>query len=127
MTPEEMVAFYNGYPWKKDAMAILIRKTGMSEDAVKSILLANGVSKLNMPRNSKPRLTPEQKKQHRNARMRAKRAAQREAKNAAAQKEQEARKRAEEAEKAVNERVFRFIFGGILPGVEPLLKEDGNG
>lgn len=54
MTIAEMVDFYNGYKFKKDAIAII------------------------------------------------------------------ARKRDEEAEKAVNDRVFRFIFGGILPGVEPL-------
>ena len=107
MTIAEMVDFYNGYNFKKDAIAILARQTGMDQDGVKKALKIGGVSWRSLPRDRAR--TPDS--------TRAKMS------DAAKKRWARARKPAEpeHVEPTEEDReAFRFIFGGILPDVEPL-------
>ena len=107
MTIAEMVDFYNGYKFKKDALAILARKTGMDQDGVRKALKIGGVSWRSMPRERAR--TPDS--------TRAKMSAS--AKNRWARNRKPAETEHVEPTEADRE-AFRFVFGGILPGVEPL-------
>lgn len=104
MTIAEMVDFYNGYKFKKDAIAILARQTGMDQAGVKKALKVGGVSWRSMPRDRArtPDSTPCQDVGLRWARNR-----------------KPAEPEHVEPTEADRE-AFRFVFGGILPGVEPL-------
>lgn len=107
MTIAEMVDFYNGYKFKKDALAILARQTGMDQDGVKKALKIGGVSWRSLPRDRAP--TTESTR----ARMAAS------AKKRWARKRKPAELEPVEPTEADRE-AFRFVFGGFLPGVEPL-------
>ena len=107
MTNEEMRRYYESYPYKKDAITILARQNGIDQEAVKDALREAGLDGRKLPRDRKP---PTQSTR---------------ASLSAAAKKRWARNRKPAEPEPVEpteagREAFRFIFGGILPGVEPL-------